>query len=90
MSHGIKPLSLWMLHNISSQYFAILAATMTEYGKTRHKPAPILFNAHVQERKAKRRKLIEEVQQRRHIITIRLYKKMQLQADNDLDTLPDI
>jgi hypothetical protein len=60
---------------------------MTEYGQNRHKPAPNLFNAHVQERRAARRKLIEEVQQRRQIIFIRLYKKTRLRTNDELDTI---
>ena len=60
---------------------------MTEYGQNRHKPAPILFNAHVQERKAARKKLIEEVQQRRHRIFIRLYKKTRLRTTEEVDTI---
>jgi hypothetical protein len=72
------------------QNFATLRPIMSEYGKyiTRQKPTPILSSDPVQEKKAARRKLLDEVFQRRAKIYQRFFeKKHRLQANNDLATI---
>ena len=68
------------------QIFATLRPIMSEYGKhiTRQEPTPLLSSDPVQEKKAARRKLLDEVFQRRGVNYHRfLEKKRRLQADND-------
>jgi len=60
---------------------------MSEYG-THQKPAPLLSSDPVQEKKAARRKLLDEVFQRRVVNYHRfLEKKRRLQANIDLATI---
>jgi len=60
---------------------------MSEYGQIRHKPTPLLSYNHVRERKAARRKLLTQVEQRRKQHYMRWYRKMRLDAENELDTI---
>jgi len=61
---------------------------MSEYGyTTTHKPTPLLSYNHVQARKAARKKLLETIEQRRKQNYLRWYKKMQLKAQTELDTI---
>jgi len=55
---------------------------MTEYGHhiTHHNTSPLLSHDHVQEKKAARKKLLEEVGQRRVEIYRRFRKRMQEKA----------
>lgn len=57
---------------------------MSEYRLT---PPTILPSLAVQEAKAKRRKVLEAVRQRRRENYQNFLKKMQLQADSDLATM---
>ncbi|SRR6266568_7197512 len=70
-----------------SQFFDIFPVIMSEYGQTKEKPTPILTSDFVQERKAARRKLIEEVEQRRSENYKRFILKHRLQTNSDIDTL---
>jgi len=72
------------------QNFATLRPIMSEYGKyiIRQRPMPLLSADPVQEKKAARRKLLDEVFQRRVVNYHRfLEKKRRLQADIDLATI---
>jgi len=67
------------------QIFATLRPIMSEYGRyiMRQKPAPLLSSDPVQEKKAARRRLLDEVFQRRAKIYHRFFeKKRRLQAEN--------
>jgi len=61
---------------------------MSEYGKfiTHNSPAPLLSHDPVREKKAVRRKVLEEVEQRRRENYKRFYRKMLLQEEQDTNT----
>ncbi len=62
-----------------------MRSTMTEYGKyTTIKPTPLLTDNRVKEAKEARRKLLEQVEQRRAENYKRWIKKARLQAGSDL------
>jgi hypothetical protein len=63
---------------------------MTEYGHyitTQHKPTPLLSHDPIKEKKAARRKLLEEVEQRRVENYKRFLEKTKLQASSKIDTI---
>jgi hypothetical protein len=57
---------------------------MTEYRHTNQKPAPLLFTDLVQEKKAARRKLLEQVAQRRKPNNKRFMEKKQHPCKTDI------
>lgn len=58
---------------------------MSEYGQTNQKPTPLLSYNQVRERKAARRKIIDEVlERRREIYTRFMEKKRRLQESGDI------
>jgi len=61
---------------------------MSEYGKyiAHTPPTPLLIHDPVREKKAARRKVLEEVEQRRRENYKRFYKKMQLQEEQHTNT----
>jgi len=61
--------------------------SMSEYGYTRQKPAPIYLNGHVQERTAELKKIIDDVIGRRQIYSRYMEKKRRLQESSDVGTM---
>ena len=60
-------------------------SAMTEYGHTNQKPPPLLSSDHVRERKAARRKIIDEaMERRRQIYTRFMEKKRRLHAGGEV------